>query len=128
MNSTPVSDLVGAVTRAWAAGDAESFAACYTPDATAILPGFHLRDRAGIRSSMAKAFAGPLRGSHRVHDVQAERRYGPDTAVVVTRSATVHAGEEEPPPARWSLATWLLRREAGRWLIAAYHDCPEVVR
>jgi uncharacterized protein (TIGR02246 family) len=128
MTSPPLADLVAEVSRAWAAGDAEAFAAHYAPDATAILPGFHLRDRADIRSSMATAFAGPLRGSRRVHEIQAERHYAADTAVVVTRSATLHAGESEPPPARWSLATWLLRLDGERWLVAAYHDCPEATR
>ncbi|HTJ32849.1 MAG TPA: SgcJ/EcaC family oxidoreductase, partial [Dactylosporangium sp.] len=98
MSAPSPAGLVEAVTRAWSDGDAEAFAAHYAPDATAILPGFHLRDRAGIRSAMGEAFAGPLRGSRRVHEIRAERRYGADTAVLVTRSATVPAGEAEPAP------------------------------
>jgi hypothetical protein len=33
-------------------------------------------------------------------------------------------GRERPPADRWAVATWTLTRQDGRWLIAAYHNCP----
>jgi hypothetical protein len=46
------------------------------------------------------------------------------TAVLISRSVTVTAGEDEPPGDRWSITTWVLSDHSGRWPIEAYHDCP----
>jgi uncharacterized protein (TIGR02246 family) len=73
---------------------------------------------------MAVAFAGPLKGSRRRHLVRAVRLLGDDVALVTTRSATLLPGQSEPAADRWSLATWVLSRPSGRWLVEAYHDCP----
>jgi uncharacterized protein (TIGR02246 family) len=110
--------------KAWADGDADAFTQWYAEDATVILPGSYLRDQAEVRAGMAAAFAGPLKGSKRVHLVQSVRLLGQDAAVVVTRSATTFAGEEEVPAERWELATWALSRNDDRWLIEAFHSCP----
>jgi uncharacterized protein (TIGR02246 family) len=110
--------------RAWADGDANAFTQWYAEDATVILPGFYLRDQAEVRADMGAAFAGPLKGSKRIHVVQSVRFVGEDAAVVVTRSATTFPGEAETPAERWELATWALSRNDGRWLIEAYHSCP----
>jgi uncharacterized protein (TIGR02246 family) len=117
--------VVDAVSGAWADNDATAFVEHYAEDATAILPGFALRNRADIQSNMAKAFASQLKGSRRVHQVQSVRFPGAATAIVISRSSTVFPGETEPPADRWSLATWVLSEHFGRWLIEAYHDCPE---
>jgi hypothetical protein len=34
------------------------------------------------------------------------------------------AGETEVPAHRLVRATWVLAHHDGRWLIAAYHNCP----
>jgi uncharacterized protein (TIGR02246 family) len=120
--------LVEAVSSAWAGGDAAAFADYYAEEATAILPGFYLPDKEAIGTSMAAAFAGPLNGSRRIHRVQSVRFPGEGTAIVISRSATAFRGETEPAPDRWSLATWLLSRRDGRWLVEAYHDCPAGAR
>lgn len=112
-----------ATSRAWADGDASAFAAWYADDATVILPGFYLRGKGGVDASMAAAFAGPLKGSRRVHSVQSVRFLGPDAAIVVTRSATLLPGEEEAPAERQDLATWVLTRRDFQWSIESYHSC-----
>lgn len=33
-------------------------------------------------------------------------------------------GETEVPAARQRFATWVLTKQDGKWLIAAYHNCP----
>ncbi|MFC7382149.1 SgcJ/EcaC family oxidoreductase [Sphaerisporangium rhizosphaerae] len=115
---------------AWAGGDANAFADGYAEDATVVLPGVHLSGRADIRARMGDAFAGPLKHSQRIHQVRGIRTLGPagspgDHAVIVlTRSATVFAGEAEPPADRWELATWTLSRRDDRWLVEAYHSSP----
>lgn len=119
--------LVEAVSSAWAAGDATAFADHYAKEATAILPGFHLRDKEDVRTAMAAAFAGQLKGTrriHQIHSVRFPRNTGGATAIVISRSGTALAGQAGPVPDGWSLATWLLARHDGRWLVEAYHDCP----
>jgi uncharacterized protein (TIGR02246 family) len=74
--------------KAWADGDANAFTEWYAEDATVILPGFYLRDQAEVRAGMGAAFAGPLKGSKRIHVVQSVRFLDGDAAVVITRSAT----------------------------------------
>ena len=110
--------------RAWAENDADAFVSDFTPDATSILSGSYSVGPAAIRARMAAAFAGPLKGS-RVHDeVQSVRYLGDDAALVVARSAVLLAGQTEAPANGWVIATWTLARQDGRWLIAAYHNCP----
>ncbi|NUO61106.1 MAG: SgcJ/EcaC family oxidoreductase [Hamadaea sp.] len=117
--------LFAETSSAWSDGDGGAFADRYAEDATVILPGVHLRGRAEIRTSMGAAFAGPLKGSRRVHVPQSVRFLTEDVAVVVTRSATAFPGEADPPSGRWELATWALTRRGGSWLVSTYHSCPE---
>jgi len=58
-----VLDVLARVYQAWEAGDAETFVADYTDDASVIQPGVYEKDREEIRTNMAAAFAGPLNGS-----------------------------------------------------------------
>jgi len=109
---------------AWADNDADAFVASYTEDATSILPGEYSASRAAVRDRMAAGFAGPLKGSQVRDEVRSVRHLGADAAIVVTRSAVVMAGETEAPADRWVMATWTLTRRNGRWLLAAYHNCP----
>ncbi|WP_028935266.1 SgcJ/EcaC family oxidoreductase [Pseudonocardia spinosispora] len=120
-----VADAVRAVfdelSRTWAAGDGDGFAAHFADDATVVLPGAHLPSRDAIRAGMTAAFAGPLKGTSRSHQVLSARALGTDAAVVVTDSRTEFAGS--PGPAEW--ATWVFTRRDDRWLVAAYHGCPQ---
>jgi uncharacterized protein (TIGR02246 family) len=109
---------------AWRDGDAGGFVGRYAEDATVILPGVRLQGRAEIRQAMGEAFAGPLKGTKRIHTPQSIRFVGADVAVVVTRSVTQFPGESEASPERWELATWTLVRRNGEWFVEAYHSCP----
>jgi uncharacterized protein (TIGR02246 family) len=113
-----------AVMQAWREGDATAFSAHYASEATVILPGIHLRGSAVIQASMAEAFAGPLKDTRRIHQVEHIRFLDDTTALVTTRSGTTLPGEPEPAADRWSLATWVLSRSTGPWLVEAYHDSP----
>jgi uncharacterized protein (TIGR02246 family) len=116
-----ISDLVASVSAAWGDGDGAAFAAHYAADASAVLPGTAVFGQDAIRTAMGAAFGGPLRGTRRVHQIRSVRFPAPETAVLLTRSGTVPAGAEAPPA--WSLATWLLSRGSGQWLVDAYHEC-----
>ena len=114
--------MVAGVSAAWGASDGAAFAAHYAADATAVVPGTALLGRGALAAAMGTAFAGPLRGTRRVHEIRSVRFPTPGTAVLLTRSGTVPAGADTPPA--WSLATWLLSRNGGQWLVDAYHECP----
>lgn len=110
---------------AWAAGDADGMVADYTEDATAIMPG-SLRDgRETIRQSMARGFAGPLKGSSTCNRQLSIRFLGPDAAIVISESAILLPGETEiTDDHRKVNATWVFEKRGARWLIAAYHNSP----
>ena len=116
--------VIDSLYQAWADNDADAFVASYTEDATSILPGEYSASRAAVRDRMAAGFAGPLKGSQVRDEVQSVRHLGADAAIVVSRSAVLMAGETEAPDDRWVIATWTLTRPNGRWLLAAYHNCP----
>lgn len=111
---------------AWARGDADGFVSRYREDATAILPGSLRNGRAMVRDSMAAAFAGPLRDSSTVDEQISLRFVGADAAIMLARSGILLAGETEVPAERFVLATWVFERHNGRWMVAAYHNCPAV--
>src|SRR5580693_3975404 len=56
-----VLEPLAALYAAWEAGDAETFVADYTEDASVIQPGIYKKDREEIRATMAAGFAGPLK-------------------------------------------------------------------
>ncbi|CAG7600423.1 SgcJ/EcaC family oxidoreductase [Actinacidiphila bryophytorum] len=123
-HDSAVREVFREVSRAWAAGDATAFTAWYAPDASVVLPGYHLAGEEQIRSAMAGAFAGPLHGTRRVHDIERIRLVTPDVALVHTSSATVQDGQYAPAAEEREAVTWVLARHAGRWLIEAYHSSP----
>jgi uncharacterized protein (TIGR02246 family) len=110
--------------KAWEAGDADGMVASYTPDATAILTGSLRDSRDVIRESMAAAFDGPLKGSSTYNKQLSLRFAGRDAAIVVSESGILFAGETEVPDTRKVNATWVLEKQDGKWLIAAYHNSP----
>lgn len=121
---TAVLNIIDGIYRSWAANDADAFVADYDPDATIVGPGNLSVGREAARLRMAGAFEGPLRDSHVLDEVQQIRFPHPDTAIVVSRSAIVMAGESEPPADRWVLATWVMVRRDGRWLLTSHQNSP----
>lgn len=109
---------------AWAANDADAFAAQYLDDASVVMPRVVHHSRDALRAGMAAGFAGPLKGSRGVDDAASIRFAGPDTAIVVSTAGIVMAGEESLPGEREVHATWVLVRRDGGWRIAAYANAP----
>jgi uncharacterized protein (TIGR02246 family) len=110
--------------KAWEAGDADGMVAGYAADATAILPGSLRGSRDVIRESMARAFAGPLKGSSTYNKQLSLRFVGQDAAIVISESGILFPGQTEVPDAAKVNATWVFEKRDGQWLIAAYHNCP----
>jgi uncharacterized protein (TIGR02246 family) len=125
--STPTDDVLGviqAVYDAWADNDADAFAALYTDDATVVQPGVHKKNQDEIRTSMAAAFAGPLKGSRVLDDPKSIRFLGSEAAIVITEGGVLMAGQSELPSERLVRATWVLRLQDGQWYVAAYQNSP----
>ena len=120
-----VAAVLDEVYAAWAAGDADVFVAPYSEHATAVLPGSYLRDRSAIRATMAEVFAGPLKGSAGVHQVQSIRFPAAEMAIVISKGGIQFAGQASPAPETRSVDTWLLSRPDGSWRVEAFHNCPE---
>ncbi len=74
---------------------------------------------------MAAVFAGPLKGSRGVHEVQSIRFPSAGTAIVISKGAIVLAGETEPRNENRALETWVLSLQDGTWRVKAFHNCPE---
>jgi uncharacterized protein (TIGR02246 family) len=118
--------VLDGVYAAWADNDANAFVAGYAEDATAQLPGSYLANREAIRTVMAAQFAGPLKGSKALHEVQRVRFLEAGVAVVLSKGAVVLAGQTEPAAETRSLETWVLSEQDGTWRIEAFHNCPEI--
>jgi uncharacterized protein (TIGR02246 family) len=116
--------VLDGVYAAWADNDADAFVVGYAEDATAILPDTYLPDKEAIRANMAQAFAGPLKSSSAVHEVQSIRFVGARTAVVVSKGAILFAGQAEPSVESESLESWILSGQDGIWRVRAFHNCP----
>lgn len=122
-SESDVRAVLGRMYAAWADNDPDAFADLYAEDATVVLPGVFQRGREAVRDYMAAAFAGPLKGSRAVDEPQDVRVDG-DTAVIVSRAGIIMAGEDALPADRERLATWVLSRRDGRWLVSAYANAP----
>jgi uncharacterized protein (TIGR02246 family) len=119
-----VLEPLAALYQAWEAGDAETFVADYTQDATVIQPGVYKKDREEIRSTMAAGFAGPLKGSRvAAHPVDI-RFVTDDTAIVISEDGIIFAGQDAVASGGLVRATWVLVRRDDAWRIASYHNSP----
>jgi uncharacterized protein (TIGR02246 family) len=121
-----IKDVLGRLYQAWDAGDADAFVADYTGDATAIMPGSYRASREEVRENMAVGFASYLKGSTNVEKLESIRFLGEDAAVAVSQTSLKFPGEAEVPADRTVMATWVLEKRGGAWLIAAYHNSPAV--
>ena len=124
-NESAVLAVLDRVYSAWEINDARAFVAPYASDATASVPGAFLSGREAIRTAMSAAFAGPLKGSRAIHEIQAVRFLGEHVAIVASKGAVIMAGQAQPAPQTRALDTWVLGKTAdGNWVVEAFHNCP----
>jgi uncharacterized protein (TIGR02246 family) len=122
-----VTDVLDAMYTAWAAADADGIARLYTEDATVTLPGVYHVGREAVRTFFTAGFAGRLKDTTALDTPVSVRLCGADFAIITSQGGVLMAGETEVPAARTIRATWVLARQDGEWLIAAYHNCPAQV-
>lgn len=119
-------DVVKGVYQAWNNADPDAFVAEYFEDATAILPGSYLKSRQEIHAAMTFSFNGPLKGTRASDNVLSVRFLNDDAAVVISETGILIPGESEAPPERTVYATWVLAKQDGKWLLAAYSNSPSL--
>ena len=122
---TAVRAAIEAVYDAWAKNDPDAFVAPYSPSATAIHSGAVMGNRDAIRTTIAAAFAGPIKGSRAVHEIQSIRFVREDTAIVLGEASVILAGEVTAAPETRTLDSWVLCKNDGHWRVEAFHNCPE---
>lgn len=113
------------IVAAWAENDADAFAKAFTEDGTMALPGgIFVKGRDGIKAFMGAGYAGPYKGT-RVFGEPVDLKFlGEEAAVVITVGGVLAPGETEVSPARQVRAIWVLAKQDGEWLIAAYQNTP----
>lgn len=121
-----VLDVLKGVYEAWDTHDADAFVAKYTDDASAILPGSYRSSRDEIRENMRAGFSTFLKGSTTTNKVLDVRFLNEDAAIVITETGVLFAGESAVPDDRLAIASWVLVRRDGEWLLAAYQNSPAV--
>ena len=111
------------IVEAWAANDADAFAAACAEDATLILPGdVCLKSREEIRAFMANAYAGPYKGTRVTGQPLSLRFLGDDVSVLITQGGVLMPGETEVSDKQAIRATWVLGKHGDEWLVSAYHN------
>lgn len=125
-DETAILNVLKGVYEAWDAHDADAFVAQYTEDASAILPGSYRSSRDQIRESMEAGFNSFLKGSTTTNKVLDVRFLNDDAAVVITETGVLFPGETAVPDDRLAIASWVLARRDGEWLLAAYQNSPAV--
>ncbi|MER7048115.1 MULTISPECIES: SgcJ/EcaC family oxidoreductase [Streptomyces] len=114
----------GRIVAAWADHDAAAFARNFTPEGSMILPGFYRDGRQQIEEFMAAAFQGPFKGTRVTGTPLALKFLRPDVALVITQGGILAPGETEVADERAIRATWVISKENGEWLLAAYQNSP----
>ena len=124
-DETAMRAVLDEVYSAWAANDADAFVAPYAERATAVHTGNYMQDREAIHATMAEVFAGVLKGSRGIHDVQSIRFVAADAAIVISRGAILLAGQAEPAAESRTRDGWVLAKHDGAWRVEAFHNCSE---
>ncbi|MEV6694546.1 SgcJ/EcaC family oxidoreductase [Micromonospora sp. NPDC051196] len=120
-------EIVGVTARmvaAWAAHDADKFAELFAEDGTLILPGVYCQGRAAIRDFMAKAYAGPYRGTTVTGKPIGLKPLGPGAVALLTEGGVIAAGADELAAKDAIRASWILVKRDGAWVLAVYQNCP----
>ncbi len=128
-----VQELVNAAAAAWAAKDADAFAAIYSPDSRFYDPiGNVSTGRAAIAGYHSALFAGPFASSTETQEIK-EVRVLTDAVAIVHLAAelTGVAVEDLPPGLSYTVPgvvrttkTWVVLKKGSDWKIVSQHMAP----
>ncbi|MDF1602471.1 SgcJ/EcaC family oxidoreductase [Nocardioides sp. YIM 152315] len=119
------SDVIDGLAAAWAAGDADAYAALFTDDADYVaFDGTRMVGARQIADGHRALFAGIMRGSRMTHREPGVRHLTDDVAVVCTIGGIVMRWQRGPEPSgkRLSTVTYVLVRDGERWRAAAFQN------
>jgi uncharacterized protein (TIGR02246 family) len=125
--SEEIHHLLAALTDAWNAGDATTYAGLFTEDADYVtFFGHHSEGRRAIEEGHRALFEGPLKGSRLVSPASAAERVkirplGPGVVLVVVTGGSALPGGA-PDPSRDSIMTLTAVTDGGRWRFASFHN------
>ncbi len=125
-DSAEVRNYVEAYQRTWNTRDAAALAALFAEDADLVMYNLPAAEgRNAIEAWWRAYFEVQEEGRSGRFEVSAVKLVAPNAAVVDVRSTTGRAGPEgKVLDARRARGTWLLRKRAGNWLIAAMRGYP----
>lgn len=116
-DDTAIRDVIERSQEAWNRGDGSAYGACFTADATDVtFVGTVYRGGTEIGRAHQALFDSFLKNTRLTVEILEIRRYGADTAVVVTRGDSTKG----TPRKLGKLATYTVVRDSdGQWRIAA---------
>jgi uncharacterized protein (TIGR02246 family) len=123
----PLAKIVAQWCDAWNRGDAAAFAELFAEDGDFVnVLGAWWKPRSAIASAHARGFAGPWRGTKLQGRVESVRQLRDHVVLMHVRwlMTGTPVTEAAPGTARQSLATLVVVRDAGRWLVRAAHTTP----
>lgn len=118
-----IQQLFQAQTDAWAAGDAEAYAALFTEDADYIaFDGVNQKGHAAIIASHKPLFEKYLKGSRLTGQLVDLNFLAPNVAMGHAIGSIIDAGRSTPKPERLSSQTLIAIKENGKWRFRAFHN------
>ncbi len=112
------------VRAAWESNDADGFADMFTENGSLLVGDQQLKGREEIRSYMAAAFKGGLKGTRVAEEPVEIRSLSGDVALAVTEGGILETGDTEPPPERLARSTWVIIKQAGDWRLFSLQSSP----
>ncbi|MEV4462385.1 SgcJ/EcaC family oxidoreductase [Micromonospora echinofusca] len=109
---------------AWAANDSGALADMFVENGSFLAGDRQLMNREEIRSYMAEAFAGGLKGSRMVTDVREIRMLTDSVAIAITDGGIIPDGQESLGDADRIRIMWVAVKQDGDWRLASYQSSP----
>ena len=116
-----VRGLLGRMVDAWARGDGQAYADCFTADSDYVtFNGMHLRGRDENANLHQSLFNGVLRGTRIDTPVEDIAFLAPDVALVHTAGSGAKHAESKRRPS--SIQTFVIVKRDGQWHIRAFQN------
>ncbi len=118
-----VANLPRLMAEAWDRGDADAYAAIFTPDADyVVFDGSHARGRAEIAAIHRPLFARFLKGSRLIVNSVETRFLSPDVALIHSSGGVQKKGRSSVSKHQQSVQTMVAERRDGVWQVTAFQN------